>query len=124
MNKREQGALGERVAEEYLVKRGMELLARNLRYPIGEVDLVMRDGKYTVFVEVKRRGGTRYGIGREAVTLSKRKRISAVALRYLLARNSLGTPVRFDIVEIAGGEVKHLPNAFSYTPPARGKGFF
>ena len=124
MNSREQGAQGERKAEDYLTARGMELIARNLRYPCGEVDLVMRDGEYTVFVEVKRRLGTRYGSGREAVNLAKRRRISAVALRYLQARGALGAPARFDVVEIQGETVAHLPNAFPYTPPARGRGLF
>jgi len=124
MNTRQQGEQGERVAEEYLAARGMELVTRNLRYPCGEVDLVMRDGGYTVFVEVKRRGGTRYGTGREAVNLAKRRRVSAVALCYLRARGTLGAPARFDVVEIQGVAVTHLPNAFPYTPPARGRGFF
>ncbi|MCL2810923.1 MAG: YraN family protein [Clostridia bacterium] len=124
MNTRQQGEQGERVAEDYLVAQGMALIARNLRYPNGEVDLVMRDGNYTVFVEVKRRFGTRYGTGREAVTLTKRRRICAVALRYLRANGLLGTATRFDVVEIHGEVINHLPNAFPYTPPARGRGFF
>jgi putative endonuclease len=124
LNTRKQGAQGERVAEDYLAALGMELVVRNLRYPCGEVDLVMRDGEYTVFVEVKRRFGTRYGSGREAVNLAKRRRICTVALRYLQARKMLNAPVRFDVVEIQGGAVTHLPNAFPYTPPARGRGLF
>jgi len=124
MNTRRQGELGERAAEEYLAERGMELVVRNLRYPCGEIDLVMHDGGYTVFVEVKRRDGTRYGMGREAVTLTKRRRICAVALRYLRAEGKLGAPVRFDVVEIHGGDVTHLPNAFPYAPPKKGRGFF
>jgi len=124
MNTRQQGEQGERAAEEYLVERGMKLIARNLRYPCGEVDLVMRDGAYTVFVEVKRRFGTRYGSGREAVTQTKRRRICAVALRYLQANRLVGSPVRFDVVEILGEEITHLSNAFPYTPPVRGRGLF
>lgn len=124
MNTRQQGTQGERAAEEYLAALGMELAARNLRYPGGEVDLVMRDGTYTVFVEVKCRLSAHYGSGREAVNLAKRRRICAVALRYLQARGALGTPVRFDVVEIQGEALTHLPNAFPYTPPARGRGFF
>ena len=124
MNTRQQGARGERAAEDYLAALGMELIARNLRYPCGEVDLVMRDGEYTVFVEVKRRLGTRYGSGREAVNLAKRRRVSAVALRYLRSLGVLGAPARFDVVEIQGEAITHLPNAFPYTPPARGRGLF
>jgi len=124
MNTRQQGERGERRAEAYLTAKGMDTVVRNLRYPTGEVDLVMRDGGYTVFVEVKSREGTRFGSGREAVTLTKRRRICAVALRYLQANALLGTPVRFDVVEIRKETVSHLPDAFPYTPPKRGKGFF
>ena len=124
MNTRQQGEQGERRAEAYLTETGMITITRNLRYAGGEVDLVMRDGGYTVFVEVKSREGTRYGSGREAITLVKRRRICAVALRYLRANALLSTPVRFDVVEIRGETVVHLPNAFPYTPPPRGKGFF
>lgn len=122
MNTRERGAQGEALAESHLKSLGFTLVMRNLRYPGGEVDLVMRDGGYTVFVEVKRREGARYGSGREAVGLEKRRRICAVALRYLQASALLGTPVRFDVVEIHGQAVIHLPNAFPYTPPSRGRG--
>jgi ribonuclease HII len=117
-----EGARGEARAAAWLVARGMELLAQNLRGPHGEVDLVMRDGAYTVFVEVKRRAaGTRRGTGREAVNAAKQRRVCAVALRYLLDRGLAGMPVRFDVVELSGDQVTHLPNAFPYTPPARGR---
>ena len=120
-----EGARGEARAAAWLIARGMELIAQNLRGPHGEIDLVMRDGGYTVFVEVKRRAvGTRRGTGREAVNAAKRRRVCAVALRYLLDRGLMGTPVRFDVVELAGDQVTHLPNAFPYTPPTRGgRGF-
>ena len=125
MNTREQGARGEGTAAAYLIARGMALITQNLSYRGGEVDLVMRDGRYTVFVEVKQRGmSEQYGLGRQAVTREKQRRISAVALRYLQQNGLVGTPVRFDVVEIQGERVTHLPNAFPYAPPAHRKGFF
>ncbi len=124
MNHSDLGAQGEGVAAAYLVARGMTLIRQNLRYAGGEVDLVMRDGAYTVFVEVKRRANAHYGTGRAAVTAEKQRRICAVALRYLIETQQMGTPVRFDVLEIQGQRVTHLPNAFPYKPPRRGKGFF
>jgi putative endonuclease len=115
------GAQGESRAAAYLVARGLSLVVQNLRNKGGEIDLVMREGAYTVFVEVKRRSDTRHGTGREAVTVAKQRRICSVALRYLAECGQVGAPVRFDVVEIHGERVTHLPNAFPYRPPARGK---
>jgi putative endonuclease len=124
MNGHDLGARGEGRAAAHLIARGMALVAQNLRYKGGEIDLVMRDGAYTVFVEVKQRGGTRFGAGREAVTAAKQRRICAAALRYLTEGGLIGAPARFDVVEIHGDRVTHLPNAFPYRPPKAGRGFF
>ncbi len=113
MNKRAVGDQGEAIAAAYLEGKGMTCLARNLRLPGGEIDLVMRDGKYTVFVEVKLRGTGRYGLGREAVDARKQRRIQQVAMQYLQQQGLTNTPVRFDVVEIQAGDVRHLTNAFS-----------
>lgn len=118
MNNRMQGAQGEGIAAAYLIAQGMTLVSQNVRYRGGEVDLVMRDGRYTVFVEVKRRNSRIYGTGREAVTPQKQRRICGVALRFLLDHGLMHTPVRFDVVEIYGDRPVHIPNAFPYVGPA------
>ncbi len=113
MNKRAVGDRGEAIAAAYLEGKGMACLARNVRMPGGEIDLIMRDGKYTVFVEVKLRTSGRYGLGREAVDIRKQRRIQQAAIGYLQQQGVTSTPVRFDVVEIQAGEVRHLVNAFS-----------
>jgi putative endonuclease len=92
---------------------GMVCLARNLRRSGGEVDLVMRDGACTVFVEVKLRANDRFGLGREAVTIRKQRRMGLVAAQYLAEKGLTQAPARFDVVEIQAGQLRHIPNAFS-----------
>lgn len=115
MNRRAQGARGEDRALEALKAKGMQEVARNVRCAGAEIDLIMRDGRYTVFVEVKQRSSGRMGQGREAVDMRKRSRISRAALAYLAARGSVDVPVRFDVVEIQAGDIRHIPAAFDFT---------
>lgn len=114
MNLRRQGALGERTAEEYLIGRGAKLIARNYRAVGGEVDLIVKMDGATVFVEVKQRTTDRMGRPAEAVTRAKQARISRTALQYLQANKLLQGKVRFDVVEILEGEVRHIKGAFDY----------
>ena len=49
------GKWGEDIAVEYLIKRGREVVARNIRTPYGEIDIITKQGGIIVFVEVKTR---------------------------------------------------------------------
>lgn len=114
MNRRAQGTRGEEQAAAFLEQKGMTEIARNVRRAGAEIDLIMQDGRYIVFVEVKKRTGSRMGVGREAVDYRKRARISRAALAYLAGRGSIDVPVRFDVVEIQEGAIHHLPAAFDF----------
>ena len=91
---------GESLALKHLKARGCEILAQNYRARRGEIDLIVQDGEFTVFVEVKTRRSLRFGLPQEAVTLQKQRQISKVALAYLQARNLLDAPCRFDVIAI------------------------
>ncbi|HWR23596.1 MAG TPA: YraN family protein [Feifaniaceae bacterium] len=112
-SKREKGAYGETLALQYLEKKGYVLIARNLRIGRDEIDLVLRDGGWTVFVEVKARSSTAYGLACEAVDKRKQGRMVRAALSYL-QRQPEGTSVRFDVMEVDlhTGAVRHIENAF------------
>lgn len=118
MNRAHVGRAGEDAALLYLEAQGMRLLGRNFRAPGGEIDLILEDGCCTVFVEVKARSTGAYGLGREAVTRGKMARICRVACAYLTQENRWRLPVRFDVVELSGGELVHLANAFPFLPPS------
>ena len=83
MNTRQTGNVYEQIAADYLEKQGMRILERNFRRGRnGEIDIIGRDGKYLVFVEVKYRAGTEKGSALEAVTPTKQKMICEVADYY------------------------------------------
>jgi putative endonuclease len=98
------GREGEDAAAQYLSERGVEVLARNVRYKDGELDLVCRDGTAVVFVEVKWRRNAERGTAAEGVTPRKRMRIVRAARRWLLenpkATKASTREVRFDVVAI------------------------
>ena len=115
MNKRSLGTTWEEQAAEFLKREGCEILERNFRGRRGEIDLIVRDGRYLVFVEVKYRKNADSGFPEEAVDYRKQRIISRVAQEYLLKKRlSETTPCRFDVVAICGERVRHIKNAFEY----------
>lgn len=95
-------------ARAHLEARGYRTLAANWATPGGELDLVMRDGEWTVFVEVRQRRDARHGHPGETLTPAKLARLREAARRWLLAH--LGredVPVRFDAVLVTGPEGRH-----------------
>ena len=92
--------IGESLAAKHLKARGCKILAQNYRARRGEIDIVVRDGEFTVFVEVKTRRSLKFGLPQAAVTLQKQRQISKVALAYLQTQNLLDAPCRFDVIAI------------------------
>lgn len=107
------GRRGEDAAAEYLRRVGFEVVARNVRMPIGELDLVALDGDVVVFVEVKAR---KRGGALEAVDARKQARLSRLALAFLARAGWLEREARFDVVAVdADGACTHVANAFDCT---------
>ena len=101
-------------ALEYLQEQGLVLLARNVRYRAGELDLVMRDGPVITFVEVRFRAHSTYGTAADSVGLTKQIRVRRAAALWLQARQFGREPAcRFDVVAIDGEVLRWIPNAFS-----------
>ena len=117
MNKRTIGSDYENKACEFLETQGFSVLERNFRCRQGEIDIVAREGRYLVFVEVKYRATSARGTPISAVNYRKQRKISSIAL-YYLTKNAYPetTPCRFDVVGISPGEVVHIRNAFDYVP--------
>lgn len=114
-NKRELGSIYEKKAAEYLVQCGYRILTMNYRCRIGEIDIVARDGKYLVFVEVKFRAGGKGGFPQEAVDYKKQRTICKVADYYCMTHGRcMSTPCRFDVVAVLGDEITLIRNAFEY----------
>ena len=92
-----EGARAEALAAAYLVRQGLEIVARNFRTRAGEIDLVARDGRVLVFVEVRLRRSANFGGAVESITATKRARLVAAANAYL-ARLGREPPCRFDAI--------------------------
>ncbi len=119
MNKRRLGAVYEQAAAEFLREQGYSVLESNYRCRQGEIDLVAREGRYLVFVEVKYRKNSRFGEGEYAVDARKQKRISQAARWYLVVHKMPeDTACRFDVVAIAGQDITLIRDAFEFAGTA------
>ncbi len=115
MNKRAEGTRYEELAAAYLGQMGYRIITRNFRCKKSEIDLIAREGKYLVFVEVKERSSSSCGYGSESVNVKKQERICAAA-RYYLKKYRIDPlmPVRFDVASIDHGTFHVIRNAFLY----------
>ena len=115
MDRRAKGALGERLAEWFLARRGYRVVERNARVGRFEVDLVVERGALVVFVEVKTRGATSWGGARGALGSAQRGRLAAAASG-LAQRFGPDRSIRFDVVTVQESEeqlvVEHIRDAF------------
>ncbi|MFO1380972.1 MAG: YraN family protein [Chitinivorax sp.] len=95
------GAAAEDQALQYLQQAGLILVQRNYRSRFGEIDLIMRDGRTLVFIEVKARSGSGFGGSAHAITTAKIQRLTATAELYLASQHPT-PPCRFDAVLVQG----------------------
>ena len=101
MNEKQlEGKIGEDEAEEYLKEQGYEILCRNFRCMQGEIDIIAKDKKTIVFVEVKTRTSTKYGEAKEAVNKRKQKHIYESARYYLYQNRKENCLTRIDVIEV------------------------
>ncbi len=111
MSTTERGRQGEIIAEQALRAHGYEIVERNWRCPVGEIDLVTRDGEVMVFVEVKLRTSDAFGSPEEAVTEAKQARLLRAGAVYLAEHGLDNVPCRIDVVAIElapSGRVQRL----------------
>lgn len=110
------GARGEEIAVAYLKRQKYRIIETNFRCRCGEVDIIARDGKTLVFVEVKTRRTASYGLPQLAVTPFKQRQISKAALTYLSKNRLMEETARFDVVSVflldTSPTVDHIKNAF------------
>jgi len=97
---RNKGKSGEDIAVQFLKRRGYRILERNFRTKFGEIDIIARDRKTTVFIEVKLRESISSGYPSESVVKAKMYHLQNTALSYLKIHNLSDTPYRFEVVSI------------------------
>lgn len=113
------GAWGESLAAEYLRKKRYKLLAAGYHCRYGEIDLIVHNKTYLVFVEVKLRKSNSFAAAREFVDFRKQNRIKTTASMYL-SQYPTDLQPRFDVIEIYAPDgtatkrpqINHLEDAF------------
>jgi putative endonuclease len=104
----------ERLAEAYLVAKGFTLIERNFLCKGGEIDLIMKDQEYLVFIEVRYRESSEFGGALASITAGKQRKLRRAAEFYLLRQfGNTPPPCRFDVIGIERqDELEWVKNAF------------
>ena len=105
------GREAEERAARHLERHGLRVIERNFRVRGGEIDLICRDGKVLVFVEVRLRSRSDFGGAAASITTSKQRRIILAAQHYLAGKADCDC--RFDCVLIEGERLEWLKDAFT-----------
>ncbi len=94
------GKAAENEAANFLKAKGYKILERNYKNKLGEIDIIAQHGDVICFIEVKARHSLNLGLPQEAVTSSKQRQISRVAISYLKSNKLLERPARFDVLAL------------------------
>jgi len=104
-NKHSLGKSGEEFAARIITESGLHILTKNYRCHKGEMDIIARDGKVLVFIEVRTRSSSYRGWGEESITRQKAQRLQAIASHFILQQGYISWPsIRFDVVAIRWNE--------------------
>jgi putative endonuclease len=111
------GNWGEEKAADFLSGKGYEIIEKNYRHKHAEIDLIARKDKMLIFVEVKTRSGTGFGMPEEFVNYTKARLVMQAAEHYIFDKD-WQFDVRFDIISIlifsnGGYDIRHIEDAFS-----------
>jgi len=119
LKRKEIGAVGEKLAADFLKKRGYKIIQRNFRCREGEIDIIVQKDECLVFVEVRTKKNTAFGTPEESVTLSKREKLISLAETYLQACDKAPVSWRIDVVAVEltpdnrVSRLEHIENAVS-----------
>jgi len=100
MDRRDTGIIGEKLARDFLKKRGYRILDTNYRCPYGEIDIIARYGEVLVFTEVRTKRSLAFGSPEESVTAAKREHLKATAFHYCQTHDNLPPLWRIDFVAV------------------------
>ncbi len=100
MKRRDTGIRGEKLARDFLKKRGYRILETNYRCPEGEIDIIARHKDFLVFIEVRAKTSLKFGSPEESITPTKKERLRATAFHYQQTHNDLPLSWRIDVVAV------------------------
>jgi putative endonuclease len=119
MKNKETGALGEKLAGEFLKNRGYTIITTNYRSPDGEVDIIASKEGVTIFIEVRAKTGPEFGSPEESVTERKKQKLIAVSQHYLQSLENPSSNWRIDFIGIELSStgvihrIQHIENAIN-----------
>ena len=114
-NQTQVGQEGERLAAEFLVGKGFEIVVKNYRHRRAEIDLIVKRDDWLIFVEVKARSSMNYGHPEDFVGTQKISKLFEAAEEYIYATDWQGH-VRFDVISVKLGTepvIKHFEDAIN-----------
>ena len=100
MKRRDTGILGEKLARNFLKKRGYHIIETNYRCPEGEVDIIAKHKDFLVFIEVRTKTSLEFGSPEESITPAKKERLRTVAYQYRQTHDDLPQSWRIDVVAV------------------------
>ena len=115
LTSKQTGDAWESTARDWLQSKGLHFIAANVRELAGEIDLIMREGSTTVFVEVRYRRSALFGGAAASVTRSKQHKLLQTARLWLARHNGSFDTVdcRFDVLAFTGNDVEWFKDAFN-----------
>jgi putative endonuclease len=110
------GKSGEKAAVDLLRKNGYNIIARNYKTGLGEIDIIAYDRDTVCFIEVKTRNSDRFGLPQEAVSRLKQRQIAKAALIFIKEKDLFNRKARFDVVSVMpspqGAKMDLIKDAF------------
>jgi putative endonuclease len=114
MDRQQIGRAAEDAAVAFLISQGLEIIVRNFRRRLGELDVVARDGDTLIIVEVRTRASNRFGGAAASVDFRKQVKLRRAAALLLEQRRELaGLRVRFDVVALSPTGIEWIKHAFT-----------
>ncbi len=94
------GQRGETLGWKFLRDQGYEILEKNYRCPHGEIDVIARKNRKIIFIEIKTRSGTGFGLPEEAVDIRKQRKMTRLAQQYLKEKLVKEASAGFEVLSI------------------------
>jgi putative endonuclease len=117
-SRKKTGWQGEEIAAAYLIENGYEIIARNWRCALGELDVIVHKDDVLVFVEVRTRRGQRFGSAEESITPAKQTRLIELAQTYWAELQPDFPSWRIDVITVRLGRglphINHIENAVGW----------
>ena len=114
-NRKNTGNIGEDIVTKYLEEKEYQIIERNFRCKLGEIDIIAQDKEEIVFIEVKTRKILSYGNPADSVNEPKQKHIYKASEYYLLINNKLDDFTRIDVIEVylnsSSYKINHIKKA-------------